>query len=291
MPAVSWLSNWIIDYLSERTHSTSLSGNSSQSIGINASIVQGSVLGPTLFNINSADLSPLSPSNRYFKYADDAYLLVPASNSASIPMEILHHQTWASSCNLKLNPTKTSEIVCKRPRSPNPPPNPGINRVSSLLILGVLVDDKLQFVEHVRSTITACSRSLFALRTLRSHGLSTQLLQLVFRSSVLSKLTYASPSFVGFLSNSTIDQLQSFIRRAVKFGYYRPSDPDISTIINLSESALFLSITTNPSHVLAPLLPPLKSSVYNLRNSTRSRTLPRKDDRNFMYRMLYRNIY
>ena len=283
--------NWIIDYLSERTHSTSLSGNSSQPIGINASIVQGSVLGPTLFNINSADLSPLSPSNRYFKYADDAYLLVPSSNSASIPMEILHHQTWASSCNLKLNPTKTSEIVFKRPRSPNPPPNPGINRVSSLLILGVLVDDKLQFVEHVRSTITACSRSLFALRTLRSHGLSTQLLQLVFRSSVLSKLTYASPSFVGFLSNSTIDQLQSFIRRAVKFGYYRPSDPDISTIINLSESALFLSITTNPSHVLAPLLPPLKSSVYNLRNSTRSRTLPRKDDRNFMYRMLYRNIY
>ena len=53
--------NWIIDYLSERTHSTSLSGNSSQPIGINASIVQGSVLGPTLFNINSADLSPLSP--------------------------------------------------------------------------------------------------------------------------------------------------------------------------------------------------------------------------------------
>ena len=106
---------------------------------------------------------------------------------------------------------------------------------------------------------------LFALRTLSSHGLSTQLLQLVsLRSSVLSKLTYASPSFVGFLSNSTIDQLQSFIRRAVKFGYYRPSDPDISTIINISESALFFSITTNPSHVLAPLLPPLKSSVYNL---------------------------
>ena len=64
-------------------------------------------------------------------------------------------------------------------------------------ILGVMVDDKLQFAEHVRATVTTCSRSLFALRTLRSHGLSNKLLRLVFRSSILSKLTYASPSFVG----------------------------------------------------------------------------------------------
>ena len=113
--------NWIVHYFSERTHITSLSGNSSQPIAINASIVQGSVLGPTLFNINSSDLSPISPSNHYFKYADDAYLLVPASNSSTIPSEILHHQTWASSCNFKnFNPSKTSEIVFKRPRTPYP---------------------------------------------------------------------------------------------------------------------------------------------------------------------------
>ena len=127
-------------------------------------------------------------------------------------------------------------------------------------ILGVMVDDKLQFAEHVRATITACSRSLFALRTLRSHGLSNKLLQLVFRSSILSKLTYASPSFVGFLSNSILDQLQAFIRRAIKFGYYLPSDPDILTVINLSESALYRNIVNNPTHVLAPLLSLLKST-------------------------------
>lgn len=57
--------NWILDYLCDRQHCTLLHNTTSQSRVINASIVQGSALGPTLFNINSTDLQPLNDFNRY----------------------------------------------------------------------------------------------------------------------------------------------------------------------------------------------------------------------------------
>ena len=151
--------NWTIDYLSDRQHCTLLNSQQSNPASINASVVQGSVLGPVLFNLNSSGLNALSPQNKYFKYADDSYLVVPCSNSSTIPTELAHHSSWAASCNLKLNPTKTSEIIFSRKRSIPPPPTPSVTRLSnpSIKILGIITDDKLSFSEHVRSTVSSCN--------------------------------------------------------------------------------------------------------------------------------------
>jgi len=43
---------------------------------INASVIQGSTLGPTPYVSNAADLYPINPTNHLFKYADDTYLIV-----------------------------------------------------------------------------------------------------------------------------------------------------------------------------------------------------------------------
>ena len=83
--------NWILDYLSSRSHQTTFHGITSSSANITSGIIQGSVLGPTLFNITSSTLAPFSPLNRYFKYADDGYLVVPGSNAGSVPHELQHH--------------------------------------------------------------------------------------------------------------------------------------------------------------------------------------------------------
>jgi hypothetical protein len=61
-------------------------------------------------------------------------------------------------------------------------------------VLGVHVDDKLNFQYHVSETIKSFAQSLFALKTMKNHGLPLTCLQLVFASVVLGKLTYASPS-------------------------------------------------------------------------------------------------
>ena len=282
--------NWIINYLSERIHRTLLNGVLSSPQTINASIVQWSVLGP-IFNINSSELKPLSDKNYYFKYADDGYLIVPASNCLTIPLELQHHASWAASCNLKLNPTKTSEIVFSSNRAKEPAPNSGVRRVKEIKILGVIFDNRLTFSNHVQATISSCNQSLFALRTLKQHGLSEQCLRTVFKSTVISKLLYASPAYWGFLTAHNKNLIDSFLRRAIRFGYYSTADPDLVSLIEKSENNLFNSIFENPNHVLHSLLPDKKQTSYNLHSHGHNLTLPHKDDRNFINRMLYCDIY
>ena len=117
-----------------------------------------------MFSINSTELITKSAHNFYFKYADDAYLIVPSSNLHTLNDELSHHETWAKSCNLKFNANKTAEIVFRaHAKLPEPPANLGVQRVPSIKVLGVLMDNKLNFQEHVSTTIAACSSSLFVL--------------------------------------------------------------------------------------------------------------------------------
>ena len=281
--------NWITDYLGNRKHVTKFNSAVSNLAEITASIVQGSVLGPTLFNINSMDLAPLSPLNRYFKYADDGQLLVPGTNSATIQSEIMHHQQWAASCNLKLNINKTKEIVFCRRRVNPPPPLPNIERVQSIKILGVIVDNKLRFDSHFENKITECSQTLFALRTLKAHGLNATLLSQVFNSITTSKLFYAIPSLWGFLNKETKNRIQAFLTRAKKWGYCSSSDT-AEDIVTRLENNLFKNIVSNPDHCLHYMLPEQKPMPVTLRKG-HGFTLPPKDDRQFITRMLYKNIY
>src|SRR5688572_22482467 len=53
--------NWLVEYHLERSHLTIFKGYSSSLLPINASMVQGSVLGPTNFSITGSDLALFSP--------------------------------------------------------------------------------------------------------------------------------------------------------------------------------------------------------------------------------------
>jgi len=109
------------------------------------------------------------------KYADDCYLITPSAHAALIPSEIEHIEEWARQNNLKLNVLKTKEMIIKRPRiklTDIPPPTIGIERVGSMKILGVLFDGDLNFKTQVDRLVRQCNQSLYAIRTLKAHGLS-----------------------------------------------------------------------------------------------------------------------
>src|SRR6218665_1737407 len=71
--------NLIVSFLMDRSHITRSGGRLSSIADINASVVQGCGFGPTSFDIVASDLHPLHQCNSIAKYADDTYLLVPAS--------------------------------------------------------------------------------------------------------------------------------------------------------------------------------------------------------------------
>src|SRR6218665_3547696 len=91
------ITNWLIDYLDNRQHYTIFQGQRSSLAITNASVVQGSVIGPSDFIITTADLQPTNHHNRLLKYADDSYLLIGSKHLGSVHAELLHITAWAKS--------------------------------------------------------------------------------------------------------------------------------------------------------------------------------------------------
>ena len=86
------------------------------------------------------------PGNQLCKFADDTYLVVPASNVESRAAEIGNMEKWARGNNLTLNRKKSKEIVfsdCRRRLQTTPPPMTDVVRVTSLKILGVTMTNGL----------------------------------------------------------------------------------------------------------------------------------------------------
>jgi len=64
---------------------------------------------------SAAHLCSISAINDIFKYADDSVLLVPQHADVELDVEFQNLKAWAATNCLKLNLSKTQEIVFKRP--------------------------------------------------------------------------------------------------------------------------------------------------------------------------------
>ena len=132
--------NWLTESFSGHTHCTTYQGQTSSFESISASIIQGSSIGPATYIVNAADLNPVTHGNRMIKFADDTYIIIPAVNASSRQAELSNGEAWARANNLKVIYTQ-SEVVFfdKRRKTPvqPPPPIPGIERTTTVKILGV----------------------------------------------------------------------------------------------------------------------------------------------------------
>lgn len=298
MPIPDEIYNWTVDYLNNREHCTRFNGITSSSHSINASIVQGSGIGPVEFVINASDLHPITQLNEMGKYADDSYLLVPSVNTNSITAEIDHIAGWAATNNLTLNTTKTKELMLSRPKfkkSDLPPLVPGIVRVESLNVLGVIFQDKLSFNEHVKKIVCKCAQGVYALRTLKAHGLSGTALWDVAEASILSSALYASQAWWGMIDASCKKQLEAVLRKIIKQGFLSPSHISFSEACNKADITLFETVLKNPHHVLHHLLTPIRTSEYNFRRRAHNRQIPTTKNtlllKTYLIRMLCLNSY
>ncbi len=296
LPIPDSIYNWLLSFFTSRSHCTKYKGILSSAMPINASIVQGSGLGPSAYDVCSSDLKPKLPACKLHKFADDLTLLVPASHSTEVSSELRHVENWACDNNLKLNLGKSSEIIVFR-KGTKPVPTaelPSLKRVVSAKILGVIIDQNLGFHTHTDFVVAKGAQSLFGLKVLKAHGLSHPHLSRVTRSSLINRVLYASQAWLGFLSVSDLDRLRGLVRKAIRWGLYRSTDPSFQDIVNLSDRRLFGSIKRNQSHVLASILPLVKNRSHNLRKRSHDYTLSVSSTlfrRNFIQRMLFADAY
>jgi len=130
------------------------------------SIIQGSALGSVSYVVNAGDLKTATPGNRIHKYADDTYILVPASNTQSRIAELDHVEECAQINNLKLNRATSTEIVItgkRKHQDCNPSHLPGIKRVTAITIIGLTITNHRFVSEHVANIVGKCAQSLYAL--------------------------------------------------------------------------------------------------------------------------------
>ena len=149
--------------------------------------------------------------------------------------------------------------------------------------------------KHVENIVAQSSQTLYALKILKEHGMRGTSLTSVFNAVCLSRLTYASQSWRGYASSSNFDRIRSVLNKAARWGLTGEQSPkNLTQILDKEDKNLFLKTKTNNSHVLHSLLPPVKNVPYNLRRNAHSYELPIKthpQSKNFLYRMLYANIY
>ena len=286
--------NWLVSYFEGRNHTTKFQGNNSTSLPINASIVQGSGVGPFSYDVAASDLQPKSKKFCMHKYADDTYLVTAGDCQHEIAGELDNVVSWATKNNLSLNKSKTCEIVFfKRglKRSDLPSPTPGIQRLSSITVLGVTLQSNLMMDDHTGTVLSECASLLYALGTLRAHGMQQPALQEVFRAGVLSKIMYSSPAWWGFATANNCNRINAFLNKCKKRQYYPENAEMFESMCALADDALFEKVAQNPSHVLHKFLPTLKTHDHNLRKRKHNFNLTSKDDKNFISRLILKDTY
>ena len=294
--------NWFVNYYSEHSHCTSFCGAVSELADITASIIQGSGGGPASYAVNASDLKTVHSGNELVKFADDTDLVVAASNVHTCIKELDNIKAWAERNNLKLNESKSVEIVFRNPRSKtssqiNHPPTPmGIVRMKEIKTLGVTISDTFSIKTHVNNVISSCSQALYAMKILKSQGLTTESLQIIFQSTILSRLLYASQAWYGFANENEINRLEAFLRKSIKSSFALPTLPSFKKLCSNNDDKLFASVRGNKNHVLSQFLPPTRETTYNLRPRAHNLQIPSQKtnklvDKNFLNRVLSKNSY
>ncbi len=215
---------WFKSYLKNRYQYVCIDGKFSNTQKMKYGVPQGSILGPLLFIIYINDLPNICSLVKFILYADDANIIITADSLSEI--EAIYNQLshalvgWVGNNELLLNAKKTNYMVFTRsknlPLHSFTPKMRGIpiERKSVVKFLGVLVDDKLSWKQHIKAVKSKMSRYIGTLYKLK-HILPLSVRLLTFNSLVQSHVNYCSLVW-GCTNKSKIDILFTTQKKAMR---------------------------------------------------------------------------
>ena len=250
---------WLASYLSDRKFLARVESHYSQVESMSKGVPQGSVLGPSIFSIFTSDLQTVKSSTTLVKYADDINLVIPLKKNCNpesdILMEIQNVEKWCQLNKLSLNKDKSNILVCARNNSSLNFDLP-IATTDKATILGVTINNKLNWTDHISKSLLKCNQRFYILRKLRNY-VDPDELKLIYGALIRSLVEYASPCFVG-LPNNLEKKLEKIERRAHKI-INVDRNTDVSFEVKQRREAaskkLFLTIAKSESHILYKYIP------------------------------------
>jgi hypothetical protein len=213
----------IKSYLTERKQCVKVGNVNSSFKNIEKGVPQGSILGPTLFNIFVNDIFCFVKTSKLVNYADDNTLSFSHKN-VDLLKQTLEEECrilikWFSDNGMRANPDKFQAIaIGKKSASENLVFDIGENAIKcedTVKLLGVTIDSLLNFDVHIKNVCLKASKQINALRRM-GKNLTMEGRKAIYHAFILSNFNFC-PLVWHFCSKGNTQKLERVNYRALRF--------------------------------------------------------------------------
>ena len=210
---------YIYSYLSERRQRTNVNGSYSSWLSPDTGVPQGSILGPLLFNIYINDIFLFLDEDNLANYADDTTPYA-TGNCLECVLKKLEDDaniiaTWFKDNGLKINEDKCHLLVPKHGKDVYITVNgEKIKGEVSAKLLGVTMNNKLDFTEHVSGLCKKASQKLHALYRISPY-INKDRKRNIMQAFISSQFNYC-PLIWMFHNRSTNNRINGIQERALR---------------------------------------------------------------------------
>ena len=211
----------IQDYLSNRLQRVKISDKFSSWQTILTGVPQGSILGPLFFNIFLNDIFYVQRKGELCNYADDNTLYVYGKDLHQIKTDLLDDfdnlNSWFYENYMVLNPKKC-QFMClgknKDGQSLFYKNNIHLETTASKELLGVIIDNNLNFNDHINNICKKAGRKLNALSRL-SHLMKKDQKILIYNSFITGQFNYCPLTWM-FCSRKANNKINKLHERSLR---------------------------------------------------------------------------
>ena len=184
----------INSYLTDRKQRVRVNSIYSSWSNIIFGVPQGSILGPLLFNIYLNDIFLFFKNSNIANYADDNSPVACKDNTDHVILQLENDSktllNWVSQNGLKANPDKFHLLLSdSNPEYFVKVEDFDILNSTNKKLLGITIDNKLSFDEHVGLLCNKASQKLHALARI-SHYMDIKQRQIIMKSFINSQFGY-----------------------------------------------------------------------------------------------------
>ena len=257
---------WFVSYLSDRRQRVLVNGKTSAWKSMSSGVPEGSILAPLMFSVFINDL-PQHLHSHCLMYADDVKIFrkIKSPSDGKLLQEDLDRLgAWSIRWGLKLNPQKCKSFSMTLRRAPVRTSysigTDEIQHVGEIRDLGVTLDTKLTFMEHISDIVKRANRSLGILirsfHTESTHKkFDTKALLVAYYSSVRSILEFATVIWAGAADSHTVrvERVQhKFLMWLSRHSSSGPTPSGVGTIFKLGGQGRRHQKTTYPQIQVFP---------------------------------------
>ena len=212
---------FIFDYLRNRKQRTKIGEAYSKWLETKWGVPQGSILGPLLFNIFINDIFLFIDASYIANYADDNTQYATEKNVEEL-VKLFENETNVVLNWFKINEMKSNDDKCHLivPNETSVCVKVGqeiIKAEDSVTLLGVIIDDKLDFSSHVKLLLRRGNQKLHGLARISKY-VSRDKLKLIMNTFIKSQFNYC-PLLWMFHSRTLNNKINKLHEQALRIVY------------------------------------------------------------------------